>query len=77
MIRDRLRQRLTNLHAEFEKGQKQLNDIRNQQTHLQETLLRIQGAIQVLEEELEKDVPGNGNGDPLSENVPESAVKAD
>lgn len=42
------------LKAEFEKGQKQLQDLEAQATTMRQTLLRISGAIQVIEEELAK-----------------------
>lgn len=57
MQREGLQQRLDTLRGEFEKGQKQLRDVHQQQTYLQETLLRIQGAMQVLEEMLGEDTP--------------------
>jgi hypothetical protein len=53
-MRDQLNERLQNLKSEFESGQKMLNDANLKQKELQSTLLRIQGAIQVLEEELNK-----------------------
>ncbi|MEH1997074.1 hypothetical protein [Nostoc sp.] len=49
-----LEQRLTELKAEFASGQKVLADLEAKQVNVRETLLRIQGAIQVLEEELTK-----------------------
>lgn len=53
-MRDRLTQRLTELKAEFENGQKMLADVDARRTELKDTLLRISGAILVLEE-LEKE----------------------
>jgi hypothetical protein len=53
-MRDQLNERLQNLKNEFESGQKMLNDANLKQKELHSTLLRIQGAIQVLEEELNK-----------------------
>ncbi len=49
---ERLRQRLEALREEFESGQKMLSDKEAECSRLRETLLRISGAIQVLEEEL-------------------------
>ena len=49
-----LEQRLKELKTEFEAGQKKLADVQAQQADLQNTLLRISGAIQVLEEVLAK-----------------------
>ena len=46
----RLEQRLKALRQEFETGQKMLADLEAQRLELQQTILRIGGAIQVLEE---------------------------
>jgi uncharacterized coiled-coil protein SlyX len=51
-MRTQLEQRLQALHAEYAAGQKVLVELDAKQMHLRETLLRISGAIQVLEEEL-------------------------
>jgi len=48
----KLRQRLGELHAEYEKGQKTLHDLESQAANLRATLLRISGAVQVLQESL-------------------------
>ncbi|NEO70766.1 hypothetical protein [Moorena sp. SIO3H5] len=53
-MKEQLKKRLTQLKAEFESGQKVLADLEAKQANISETLLRIQGAIQVLEEELTK-----------------------
>lgn len=49
-MKQQLEQRLKELRTEFESGQKMLVDLENQQANIRETLLRISGAIQVLEE---------------------------
>lgn len=49
-MKAKMEQRLTALKSEFESGQKMLADLQARQTGLRETLLRISGAIQVLEE---------------------------
>lgn len=54
-MRERLEQRLQELRGEFETGQRMLGELEQQRLGLEKTLLRISGAIQVLEEELEKD----------------------
>ncbi len=51
-MKDQLNQRLTALRAEFEAGQKMLAELEAKQTSLRESMLRISGAIQVLEEVL-------------------------
>lgn len=51
-MRERLQQRLAELRTEFESGQQTLDQLETQATTVRQTLLRISGAIQVLEEEL-------------------------
>jgi septal ring factor EnvC (AmiA/AmiB activator) len=46
--------RLSQLKQQYETGQHKLEQIRQQENDLQVTLLRISGAVQVLEEELSK-----------------------
>jgi len=53
-MREQLEQRLAALKAEFDAGQKLLTDLEQKQANLRQTLLRISGAIQVIEEELGK-----------------------
>lgn len=52
-MRSQLENRLRTLQAEYEAGQKALAHLEAQKALLKETLLRIGGAIQVLQEELE------------------------
>jgi len=59
-----LEQRLKELRDEFETGQKMLAELQTRQADLQQTLLRISGAIQVLEEMLA--TPGQAAPDGLS-----------
>ena len=47
---DQLRLRVQELRAEFDMGQKKLAQLDAQSAELRQTLLRISGAIQVLEE---------------------------
>jgi len=49
-MREQLQERLSVLKRDFEVGQTQLQSLERQQNSLHETLLRISGAIQVLEE---------------------------
>jgi chromosome segregation ATPase len=70
-MKDQLEKRLAELKAEFESGQKMMAELDQKRANLEKTLLRISGAIQVLEEELEKagspsdqalEAPSNGVG---------------
>lgn len=49
-MQDELRKRLDELKKEFEVGQNRLRELDAEQAHVRETLLRISGAIQVLQE---------------------------
>ena len=53
-MKQQIQNRLQELKTEFESGQKVLAELEAKQANVQNTLLRIQGAIQVLEEELVK-----------------------
>lgn len=55
-MREQLQKRLEELKAEFEAGQTMLNELDTKRDNLRQTLLRISGAVQVLEEELTKTV---------------------
>ena len=68
-MHDQLNQRLTELKAEFEAGQKMLAELEARRTNTQDTLLRISGAIQVLEELLRQETVQNQNG-----NAPDPAA---
>ncbi len=59
-----LEQRLKQLTAEYEAGQKMLAELESKQASVRETMLRISGAIQVLEEELARieEQPGTVKG---------------
>ena len=67
-MREQAKLRLEELKKEFETGQSQLQELDRQQTRLRETLLRISGAIQILEEMLAnensqtQDHPANNQG---------------
>ena len=54
-MQERLERRLAELVTEQEAGHKVQADLRAQQAELEQTLLRISGAIQVLEELLDED----------------------
>ncbi len=63
-MKQQLEQRLKELRSEFESGQKTLADLEVKQMNLRNTLLRISGAIQVLEEELAKENGQEKTGQP-------------
>lgn len=64
-MQEQLQQRLNELRSEFEAGKAMMADLEAKQTNLRETLLRISGAIQVLEELLAgaKQAQQNGHED--------------
>lgn len=51
-MKQQLEKRLQQLKAEYESGHKVLVELETKQANVKQTLLRIAGAIQVLEEEL-------------------------
>ncbi len=53
-MKQQLQQRLQELKAEYESGKKVAAELEAKQANVRDTLLRIAGAIQVLEEELAK-----------------------
>ncbi|MEZ4659525.1 MAG: hypothetical protein R2911_18350 [Caldilineaceae bacterium] len=61
-MQTQIEQRLNELKAEFEAGQQMLAELEAKQANLQQTLLRISGAIQVLEELLSAENGNRANG---------------
>jgi predicted nuclease with TOPRIM domain len=53
-MHEQLKIRLDELRAEFEKGQQRLKELETEASTVRDMLLRISGAMQVLQEELEK-----------------------
>lgn len=51
-LETKLRQRLHELRAEYDKGQQTLAELESQAASVRATLLRISGAVQVLQEAL-------------------------
>lgn len=75
-MKHQLEQRLNALKAEFESGQKMLAELEAKQANVQNTLLRISGAVQVLEEELAKlKESSGGNGSIEAVAAEESLLK--
>lgn len=61
-MEEQLQKRVTELEAEYRAGQEMLAELEAKRTDLQQTLLRISGAIQVLREILGADSHSAGNG---------------
>lgn len=55
-MREQVEERLNALQAEFKAGQEILTDLETRETNVRNTLVRISGAIQVLEELLNQEV---------------------
>lgn len=66
-MREQLQERLQQLKTEFDAGQQMLAELEAKQRHIRETVLRISGARQVLEELLAEPQPGHTNGVPARE----------
>lgn len=49
-MKEQIQERIEKLKAEYESGQKMLADLETQGSNLRTTMLRISGAIQILEE---------------------------
>ncbi|MEA5567766.1 hypothetical protein [Anabaena sp. UHCC 0399] len=73
-MNEKIRYRLQSLKSEFEAGKKMLADLEAKQSNLRDTLLRISGAIQVLEEVLNEASETNGNNSHPPENVSAEVV---
>lgn len=77
-MKEQLQKRLESLKAEYEAGQKMLVDLEMQQDNLRQTLLRISGAIQVIEEELANaENEENGNSRELDRTPTEIEAKVE
>lgn len=61
-MKDQIEERLHSLQAEYEAGQKMLADLDARRAALTTTLLRIEGAIQVLKEMTDGDHGGGPDG---------------
>lgn len=76
-MKQQLELRLKELRGEFESGQKALAELDNRQAELRNTLLRISGAIQVMEEELDKFNSDSAELLPQSSPIPEEPVESE
>ncbi|MBD1873797.1 hypothetical protein H6F75_09905 [Nodosilinea sp. FACHB-131] len=71
MLKHLLEQRLQTLQTDFQAGQTMLAELEAKQVNLRETLLRMSGAIQVLQECLQ------ANEEPETSTEPEPVVDVD
>jgi hypothetical protein len=62
-MREQLEQRLAELKAQYEHGLKVMSELEAQQATLRRTMLRIGGAVEVLEEELNRSAQPAASGD--------------
>lgn len=60
-MKEQLQQRLKNLQEEYQKGQEQLATLEEETKSVQATMLRISGAIQVLQELIEENKKNDDN----------------
>ena len=60
LMREQAQMRLEVLKKELETGREELEKVEKQRAYLQETVLRISGAVQVLEELLAQEAEQNG-----------------
>lgn len=74
-MKQQLEQRLKELRSEFESGQKAFAELEHRQVELESTLMRISGAIQVLEEELAKESEPDSENASQFEEIPEPVTE--
>ena len=74
-MREQLEQRLTELKNEFEAGQRVMAELEAKHSGLRETLLRISGAIQVLQEQLSMAERSSSGVDSTVDAAPETNTK--
>lgn len=72
-MRGQLEQRLQQLKTEFDTGQKILVELQQKRANLEQTLLRISGAIQVLEELLAAEQASENGAKPVVDTTTASA----
>jgi predicted nuclease with TOPRIM domain len=70
MMKEQIQRRLEELKKEYETGQARLRELETETAYVRETMLRISGAIQVIQEmlddsnEQEKGEPVSSRGEP-------------
>ena len=64
-MKEQLQKRLEELKKEFETGQARLRELEAETNYVRETMLRIGGAIQVLQEMVEKENGHDEADEPL------------
>jgi predicted nuclease with TOPRIM domain len=64
-VQEQLQSRLDELKKEYEAGQARLRELETEAGYVRETMLRISGAIQVIQELLEKDKQPDEAGEPV------------
>jgi len=72
VVRGELERRLTELRSEFETGRRLEADLQARLSEVSQTVLRVSGAIQVLEELLSADASRNGAPANTAVEVPSS-----
>ena len=72
VVRGELERRLTELRSEFEAGRRLEADLQARLSEVSQTVLRVSGAIQVLEELLSADGSRNGAPADTAVEVPSS-----
>ena len=74
-MKTQLEQRLNQLQQEYQSGQQMLADLQAKEADLQQTLLRISGAMQVLQELLQESAAEpSGYGATTNGTVPDEEV---
>lgn len=63
-MKSQLEERLSTLRGEYESGQKMLAELEARRSQLTQTLLRIEGAMQVIQELLQQEAKPGAEGSP-------------
>lgn len=71
---EKLLSRLASLKKEFEAGQARLRELETEQAYIRETMLRISGAIQVLEEFINESKPQPTGAETTKAATPQKAL---